>query len=707
MKRTSFLFLCIISFQELMADSLVSGVVLNLKTKEPIPNVNIYIDQRSIGTITNKDGEFSLKISKTDSVIVFEHIGYQKAFKDINNDPTNNLIYLEPNVIALSELNIIGKKEYGLFSELETNNMVSEIGVKSIFFRTYSDLGDILMNEESVLMDESTRGVKKVSIRGARQEEIEFMYDGIPIHHEGRNSLDISIFDIGGMKAVEVLRGGSKIVPGSSGTINFVPNLNYGNSANLFQRFGTYNTGSFNGGLSIGNHQFSLNLGRGKSKSQQYYDDAENEDIQRLFNNEYINFGVKPINDVEIKFYYADNIKLYKNYFLMDSTSYNYKTRTFKLEKNSEQYGYVELYFSSQIFSGKDNLSLLRSTKENKSFLSGLAYSYKSQNTFFKLNAMHSTVDASWDLISGNIDINRNILTYSSMFGVSKDKSSRGIQIKDFILSLNSNITIDKNINESSLVNDNEWENRGVNFLFSAWEHVDDVILYVYSNIGNSLRVPSLNERYFHALRPSELEQDTLLEEGKMMQEVGLKIMSKKQSSNPYFQGSMSYFNYSYNNKIKSIQYSASALNFPVNDGTATISGVELNAEMLGVGDFLGFRSIYSAYTYSNQLSFPMQPMNILRNSVLVSLGSLNIKATLKKEGPRILTTIGREGVLENNYLNGFQSFDIQCSYTLSYKDFDFSIALFGQNIGDDSQMLDGISIFDKRVYISLGLLWE
>ena len=268
---------------------------------------------------------------------------------------------------------------------------------------------------------------------------------------------------------------------------------------------------------------------------------------------------------------------------------------------------------------------------------------------------MHSTVDATWDLFSGNIDINRNILTYSGMFGVSREKSSRGMQIKDFILSLNSNIIIDKNINESSLVNDNEWENRGVNFLFSAWDHVDDVTLYVYSNIGNSLRVPSLNERYFHALRPSELEQDTLLEEGKMMREVGLKIMSKKQSSNPYLQGSMSYFSYSYNNKIKSIQYSASALNFPVNDGAATISGVELKAKMLGVGDFLGFRTIYSAYTYSNQLSFPMQPMNILRNSVLVSLGSLNIKATLKKEGPRILTTIGGEGVLENNYLDGFE----------------------------------------------------
>jgi hypothetical protein len=35
------------------------------------------------------------------------------------------------------------------------------------------------------------------------------------------------------------------------------------------------------------------------------------------------------------------------------------------------------------------------------------------------------------------------------------------------------------------------------------------------------------------------------------------------------------------------------------------------------------------------------------------------------------------------------------------------SVAIFGQNLNDDSQTLDGVSIYDKRIYLSMGLEWK
>ena len=72
-----------------------------------------------------------------------------------------------------------------------------------------------------------------------------------------------------------------------------------------------------------------------------------------------------------------------------------------------------------------------------------------------------------------------------------------------------------------------------------------------------------------------------------------------------------------------------------------------------------------------------------------------------------MLTTIREEGLLENNYLAKYQSIDVHSSYVIKYKDFDVSVAIFGQNIGDNSQVLDGISIFDRRMYFSLGIQWN
>ena len=79
--RVSFLFFYLMSFQELLSDSLFTGIVLSSKTKQPISNVNIYTNQKSKGTSTNIAGEFSLQISNSDTVIIYEHVGFKYYLK--------------------------------------------------------------------------------------------------------------------------------------------------------------------------------------------------------------------------------------------------------------------------------------------------------------------------------------------------------------------------------------------------------------------------------------------------------------------------------------------------------------------------------------------------------------------------------------------------------------------------------------------------
>ena len=230
--------------------------------------------------------------------------------------------------------------------------------------------------------------------------------------------------------------------------------------------------------------------------------------------------------------------------------------------------------------------------------------------------------------------------------------------------------------------------------------------IYLYANVGNSFRIPSISERYAHVLRPEIFSQDSLMVEYKIMKEVGIKLNSREAGSSPSFSGGMSYFQYGYTNKIKNIQYSGSPLQFPVNHGSAEISGVELNMELLTINELLSLRSIYSFYNYSDQLSFPMQPISISRNSISLNLGLLSAKLALKDEGGRGLTTVNSDGALVNNYLKEHGSVDVNISYKIKFRDFTTSIAIFGQNLNDDSQSLDGSSIYDKRVYLSVGVEW-
>ena len=688
------------------AEIIIRGKVFKYQNNEPIENVNVYTSTNR-GTSTNNKGEFVFQIMQADSVLIFEHIGFNKFSQKIDQNERNISVYLKPKIITLSELNVLGQNEKGVFNEFETKNMMNNIAVKDASFRTYEDIGDILMNEESVLINESSRGEKTISIRGARQEEMAFMYDGVPINNEGRKSLDLSLFYAGGLEEVEVVKGNHESALGSSGTINFVPSVFYANSFSFFQRFGTYNTGNYNSSASIGNKYLFLQAGGGKAESSQFYKNADNPDIFRQSSSIFINSGLKVFSDIELKISHLNNERKFEDYYLSESAGSSYKINTLKIETNKGRYGNLDLYISDQIIYGDEIISGNKLSLIDHKILNGFKYRKKLNKGYIIFNGDRSYINADWKTNADNINLRREKFSFSTAIGISQKKTHKGFQIKDFTLSLNSNNVVDKNNSESNLLDNVKWQDSGANFFFSAWDHLDNAIVYLYANLGSNFRIPGIYERYAYAFRPSIFNNNSLLIESKLMKEFGLKINSLVKQNAPNFTSSISYFNYSYKNKIKTIQYSGSSLQFPLNDGDASISGIDIKTEVFTIKKILGFRSIYSVYDYSDQLSFSMQPLSILRNNILFKLGSFQAKITLKKEGRRVLSTINSLGELENNYLSDYQAIDAHISYVFSIGDYKANVAIFGQNLNDRSQVLQGISIFDKRVFISVGFQWR
>jgi len=686
----------------------IKGFVFDSATNEPIEEANIIVEPSGVGTSTDGDGRFVLELQDNDSVLVVEHIAFSRSVVKISVSDEEIQIGLDAEVITLKELDVVGETGRGEFSQLETKNMVSDINVSDISIRSYSDIGDVLLNEESVMVSETSTGTKTISIRGARQEEMIYMYDGVKMHNGGRRSLDLSMFDVSGLETVEVLRGSHEGASGSSGTINFVPQLSYSNGASFYQRFGTYNTGSYHTGLSLGNGVLSLGYWTGNSVSRQFYESSGNVDIGRESINQFISAGYRPLSNTEIKLYQIKSERIYNNYYNADSIGSTLLVNTIKIERSSTRFGQLDVYVSDQQTTGEDNVSQLKTDRVDGQVITGLNYKIPINNAYGELFLDRKNINADWSTSQGYIALEREHLSFSGVFGLSQKKNREGFEIKEFVLNINSDIIKDKESNKSFLLNnDVSWKESGAAASVSAWDHLEMATIYLYANVGNSFRVPSISERYAHVLRPEIFSQDSLMVEYKIMKEVGIKLSSREAGSSPSFSGGMSYFQYGYTNKIKNIQYSGSPLQFPVNYGNAEISGVELNMEVLTLNELLSFRSIYSSYNYTDQLSFPMQPISISRNSVSLNLGSLSAKLALKDEGARVLTTVNSDGDLVNNYLKEHRSVDVNISYKIKFRDFTTSVAIFGQNLNDDSQSLDGISIYDKRIYLSMGLEWK
>jgi hypothetical protein len=101
--RWTWFFLVVSQF----ALSQIKGVVKDSLSGEPIPYVNIWVENETIGAISEIDGSFVLATS-SDKNIVFSILGYNKKTLKANQ---TEIVLLNPTIFDLKEMVILNKKE--------------------------------------------------------------------------------------------------------------------------------------------------------------------------------------------------------------------------------------------------------------------------------------------------------------------------------------------------------------------------------------------------------------------------------------------------------------------------------------------------------------------------------------------------------------------------------------------------------------------
>lgn len=98
----------------------VSGVVKDKQTNKKLVSVNVSIPQTTIGTVTNADGYFSIKVKDSLQAknLEFSHIGYANLLYPVGKkDIENTEIFLQPNANVLAEVTVMGGDARGIVEE--------------------------------------------------------------------------------------------------------------------------------------------------------------------------------------------------------------------------------------------------------------------------------------------------------------------------------------------------------------------------------------------------------------------------------------------------------------------------------------------------------------------------------------------------------------------------------------------------------------
>ena len=741
-KNTFFLLMVILNILTLHADTLViKGVIIDSTSQIGIADVNVFVRGTSVGTITDKSGKFNIILNEinTDSELVFSHIAYSLRVVPTSYFQEENRILLQKRNIPFGEIEVQGKRKPFNYDQ-EITNIISVIPSKTFDSKGYVDVADILVADQSTIIDETINGVKTVSIRGANQEEVTVLYDGVRLNSGYDNIFDISLIDPSSLQQIDVIKGSNVTAfssIGSSAAINFVPNLEQDYLIKFYQRIGTYNSGDW--GLNGYKNIFGLKIYAGMKKSamkQRYIgDNSFSENVIQGTANKILNlaydFG-RIKNDRKrhtLQAFYMKSEREYDNKRDLEDLSKSLEVQNLKYIGDFSKYGKVNLNLSSQELNESHLLNSHGTNIGNKiddkmiQFNAEYIIKFKDINFFTAYKMENSSLDYvdSVEYRYGRSEqpyykFKRRKDGYSAAINFKNEDTSYPVNLDNVQLSVFYERVKDREpLSFYSKIfdknSDLEWHENSYMFSSSFMGGDENLFFKSHFNYSINFRIPTMYQQITAMLYPvSENSENGLMTEYKVNQEGGASIFINSEKSKGLSQVELScvLFHSSYKNKFRMIHLGGTPLTFMDNYKDARIFGAETHA-LVWLKESCSFHLSYIKYIIHDKAAFPFKPDGKLTTSILLDLKWIDIDLIYYKESQRAGWIIDHfdyngEMKLQEIILPKYSNIDVHIKQSFNIWRLKCILSASGRNLINKSQVLKGIAIRDRRFYLTFGL---
>lgn len=214
-RRSSFLllfFLLILNFasysqnNQLDQQTIITGNVVDIDGST-LPGVNIVQKGTTNGTVTDIDGNFSLRISKQDAVLVFSYVGHLSQEVKVGNKTRINIV-LEADVKGLDEVVVVG---YGTVKKSDVTGSLSSVSSEELNEMPAYNINQAMQGKAAgvdiVNTGFSANSTPMIRVRGNRSIKANndpmYIIDGIPVE---AGISEINPMDV---ESIEVLKDAS------------------------------------------------------------------------------------------------------------------------------------------------------------------------------------------------------------------------------------------------------------------------------------------------------------------------------------------------------------------------------------------------------------------------------------------------------------------------------------------------------------------
>ncbi len=218
-------FVSFVGFQTILAqDSIVSGTISDDKGGAPIPGVNIIVKGTSVGVLSDFDGNYSIKLPKSDAVLVFSSVGFETKEIVVNGQSTINVALVvgteELDEVIVTALGIErNRKTLGYSVTQLEGDAISEVKTANALNALQGKVAGVNITPPST----GTAGSSRVVIRGASSisgaNQPLYVVDGVTIDNTQLGAASewggsdfgdgISSINPDDIESVSVLKGGA------------------------------------------------------------------------------------------------------------------------------------------------------------------------------------------------------------------------------------------------------------------------------------------------------------------------------------------------------------------------------------------------------------------------------------------------------------------------------------------------------------------
>ncbi|TRX71746.1 TonB-dependent receptor [Carboxylicivirga sp. M1479] len=187
----------------------ISGEVLDAATGEALIGVTVYTADKTVGTMTNTYGFYSLTLPAKEQTIYYSFVGYQTQKREIKLTSNQNIkIELVVNKTALNEVVISAEKK-------DKNITSSQMSGEKLDMKTIDKL-PVLFGERDVLktiqllpgISTVSEGGNGFSVRGGSIDQNLILLDEAPVYSASHLMGFFSVFNSDAIKGMTVYKSG-------------------------------------------------------------------------------------------------------------------------------------------------------------------------------------------------------------------------------------------------------------------------------------------------------------------------------------------------------------------------------------------------------------------------------------------------------------------------------------------------------------------